>query len=475
MHSGYSGRAVSLLAFLPLMLNGQRTQENIVPLTNWPTPLFWQPSPAEREVAGKDLQQLRLLPRSEPAHIGPALIFVAITPCRLVDTRGIAGGFNAPSPWSGPSIPGGGTINLPVLLGNPSLSGYYGCHIPPGVQAYSFNLTVVPKAGGPVNYVSVWPYGLPQPIVSTLNDSQGMIVANAAIVPAGGFFNDGSGGGGISVFNAGPATTDVIIDINGYFASQTDTQHNTSFGAGAGSPLAGSLNTAIGENALFNIGIMGSNNIALGYSAAYNVSGSNNIEIGSQGSASDSGTIRIGTTGTVLPNGTLVAQTSFFAAGVRGVTTGNNNAVPVVIDSNGQLGTVNSSRRFKEDIEDMGDASSGLLRLRPVTFRYRQPFADGSRPIEYGLIAEEVEEVYPDLVAHSADGQIETVKYQVLDSMLLNEAQKQATQIRRQGEQIRQLTEQNRQLRQQAEQIRALEDRFTALEALRPAAPEPVR
>jgi len=121
----------------------------------------------------------------------------------------------------------------------------------------------------------------------------------------------------------------------------------------------------------------------------------------------------------------------------------------VVIDSSGQLGTVNSSRRFKEDIHDMGEASSGLLRLRPVTFRYRQPFADGSKPVEYGLIAEEVAEVYPDLVAHSADGQIETVKYQVLDSMLLNELQKEHAQAR-----------------QQADEIRLLRTRLAALEQL---------
>jgi hypothetical protein len=102
-----------------------------------------------------------------------------------------------------------------------------------------------------------------------------------------------------------------------------------------------------------------------------------------------------------------------------------------MIDSNGQLGTVSSSRRFKEDIQDMGDASRDLMRLRPVTFRYKQPFADGSTPIQYGLIAEEVADVYPDLVAHSADGQIETVKYQVLDSMLLNEVQRQEANISR--------------------------------------------
>jgi hypothetical protein len=102
-----------------------------------------------------------------------------------------------------------------------------------------------------------------------------------------------------------------------------------------------------------------------------------------------------------------------------------------MIDSFGQLGTTSSSRRFKEDIADMGAASYDLMRLRPVTYRYKQPFADGSKPIQYGLIAEEVAEVYPDLVAHSADGQIETVKYQVLDSMLLNEVQRQQVEIRR--------------------------------------------
>jgi hypothetical protein len=133
----------------------------------------------------------------------------------------------------------------------------------------------------------------------------------------------------------------------------------------------------------------------------------------------------------------LTNRTSFFAAGIRGVTTGNNDAIPVVIDSNGQLGTVSSSRRFKEDINDMDTVSSGLMRLRPVTFRYRKPFADGSKPIQYGLIAEEVADVYPDLVAHSADGQIETVKYQVLDSMLLNELQKEHKQVQEQAETIR--------------------------------------
>jgi len=104
-------------------------------------------------------------------------------------------------------------------------------------------------------------------------------------------------------------------------------------------------------------------------------------------------------------------------------------AVTVLIDSTGKLGTMLSSRRFKEDIHDMGEASSGLLRLRPVTFRYKEASADGVRPVQYGLIAEEVAEVHPDLVVYSRTGEVETVQYHKLAPMLLNELQKQHRRI----------------------------------------------
>ena len=198
---------------------------------------------------------------------------------------------------------------------------------------------------------------------------------------------------------------------------------NTAIGLGAlYSNTTGSENTAIGSNTL-TYNTTGHNNIAIGFGAGVSVfkGNSGNIHIGSFGVATDSGTIRIGDSN---------SQTKFFAAGIRGVSTANNDAIPILIDSTGQLGTVSSSRRFKEDIADMGPASHDLMRLRPVTFRYKEPFSDGSKPIQYGLIAEEVAEVYPDLVAHSADGKIETVKYQVLDSMLLNEVQQQRAEIR---------------------------------------------
>jgi polyhydroxyalkanoate synthesis regulator phasin len=132
-------------------------------------------------------------------------------------------------------------------------------------------------------------------------------------------------------------------------------------------------------------------------------------------------------------------QTSFFVAGVSGVATGLASPVAVMIDASGQLGTMSSSRRFKEDIQDMGDASNALMRLRPVTFRYKQPYADGAKPIDYGLIAEEVADVYPDLVAYSPSGEVQTVQYQKVNAMLLNEVQKQHQQIQAQNEQIKEL------------------------------------
>jgi hypothetical protein len=144
-----------------------------------------------------------------------ALTFVAVTPCRLVDTRGAAAGFNGIQPFSGPSILAGGTLTIPVQSATEAGTNTTPapCGVIPSIaKAYSLNLTVIPHAGGAVGYISLWPSGSPQPVVSTLNDSQGVVVANAAIVPAG------TPSGGISVFNAGPATTDVIIDVNGYFA-----------------------------------------------------------------------------------------------------------------------------------------------------------------------------------------------------------------------------------------------------------------
>ena len=265
--------------------------------------------------------------------------------------------------------------------------------------------------------------------------------------------------------STGPSNTS--IGFQSMLTNSTGS-NNTAIGQSSfWSNSTGSNNTAIGVLSLAgasNSGAtVGNNNIGVGYQGGQNAANnSGNIEIGSMGTTSDSQVIRIGGNAGV---GDSVVQTSFFAAGIRGVTTGQNNALPVVIDSNGQLGTVSSSARFKEDIHDMGLASAGLMKLRPVTFRYKKAFDDGSKPIQYGLIAEEVEKVYPDLVARSANGQIESVKYQVLDSMLLNEVQRQEHKIQDQNAVIEDQQRQIELLKKRLDGFAVLESRIAALES----------
>jgi hypothetical protein len=195
---------------------------------------------------------------------------------------------------------------------------------------------------------------------------------------------------------------------------------NTASGAVAlENNTTGSFNTAVGFEALRN-NTTGNTNIAIGSVAGLNLTtGDLNIDIGDYGVAGESHTTRIGLAG---------AGARTFIAGISGVTTALA-AVPVLIDNAGQLGTVSSSRRYKFDIAAMGVATESLMRLRPVTFRY---LAHGEHaPLQYGLIAEEVAEVYPDLVARNKDGEVETVMYQFLAPMLLNEVQKQQKTIDR--------------------------------------------
>ncbi len=114
----------------------------------------------------------------------------------------------------------------------------------------------------------------------------------------------------------------------------------------------------------------------------------------------------------------------------------------MLIDSQGQLGTASSSRRFKDDIAEMNAASDALMKLRPVTFHYTADRNPSGRRLQYGLIAEDVAEVYPGLVARSADGQVETVMYQFLPPMLLNEYQKQQRTIEALADHIAKLEQQ---------------------------------
>ncbi len=183
----------------------------------------------------------------------------------------------------------------------------------------------------------------------------------------------------------------------------------------------GDRNTGVGTRALFSAK-GGKRNVALGYAAGHDITtGGDNIILGggNRGQAGDQGVIRIGE-----PR----YQFRAYIAGVHGVQPAQGGAVPVMIDANGQLGTLNSSRRFKQDITPMGDdVSARLLTLRPVTYRYSQAHDDGSQPLEYGLIAEEVAQVFPELVVYEADGQALTVRYHLLASMLVDALQREHT------------------------------------------------
>jgi hypothetical protein len=734
IYSKYSSRAITLLALLPLMLSAQKAQESVVPLKNWTSPLYWHPNQTESATSPKPLGGIDLPSAPTPTF----LTFVAMTPCRLVDTRGLAANFNGIQPFVGPSILAGAMVTFPVqsTLEAMANDAPAPCGVIPAIaQAYSFNLTVIPQGGLAVGYVTLWPAGVAQPYVATLNDSQGLTVDNAAIVPAG-LASLVNPAGSVSLYNSGPAIIDVVIDMNGYFTSPTDLNGNTALGAGAlavdnggtantatgddalqstlGSnntangfqalqTNVGSANTAIGSGALTNnagsqntatgdqalqSNIQGSHNTANGFQALATNTGSENTAIGSGALANNAGnantangfgalhsnsgsgntadgasalatntsgsqntasgslalssntqgigntasgyqamasnlggnsntatgvsalqlntigsfntatgdqallsntasyntadgvgalqtntvggfntatgynaltsntggvyntafgeaalgnntggayniaigysaganqppgnndSIYIGSAGTPIdaPGSIQIGTQSGEASGtitigaaqtggtfIAGIYTGIPNFInlPVCVDSKGILGTVGcnialnpppcinvgclpiggvtrtpSSLRFKDQIADMGDSSDKLLQLRPVTFLYKPEYDDGSHALQYGLIAEEVAKLYPEMVGYDKDGQPSSVNYQSLAPMLLNELQKQAGQNRRQTEHIEQQAEQNG---RQAEQIRSLEDRLSALEAGLTkglAAPDPLR
>jgi Chaperone of endosialidase len=176
--------------------------------------------------------------------------------------------------------------------------------------------------------------------------------------------------------------------------------------------------------------------VAVGYEAGFNLTtGSNNIDIGSQGAAAESGVIRIGTI-----TGTTSTQKATYIAGIYNVTTGG---LAVVIDSKGQLGTTSSSARFKTAIMPLGSESAKLQELRPVSFHYK---ADPRGERRYGLIAEEVAQVYPELVVRNEQGRIDGVRYDELAPLLLNEVQKQSAEIRELKERLKSVDEMQLQL-----------------------------
>jgi hypothetical protein len=206
----------------------------------------------------------------------------------------------------------------------------------------------------------------------------------------------------------------------------------------------GTKNTASGGFALSH-DTTGSSNIGLGLNAGSNiVAGNNNIEIGGAGPSDESNTIRIGTNG---------MQKKTYIAGISGIPVTDNLDV-VVVNTAGQLGILSSSARYKRDIRDMGGASADLMKLRPVSFRYK---SDPSGTLQYGLVAEQVARVYPELVTRGTDGKVQSVRYWEFTAMLLNELQKQATKLAGQQREIEALKQQNASINTMSERLAALE------------------
>jgi hypothetical protein len=207
----------------------------------------------------------------------------------------------------------------------------------------------------------------------------------------------------------------------------TEGEFNTASGAQAlGSNTTGSRNTAIGQNALgFNT--TGNYNIAVGDGAGYAVKGSAqfNIEIGNKGKPNDYRTIRIGDIQ--------------YATYIAGISSARVTGSAVYVTSDGKLGVLASSERYKTDVAPMGSNSAKLQQLRPVTFHLK---TDPQGPLQYGLIAEEVSNVYPDLVIRDSAGGIEGVRYEELTPMLLNEVQRQQNEIASQRAQLSEIQHQ---------------------------------
>jgi hypothetical protein len=250
-------------------------------------------------------------------------------------------------------------------------------------------------------------------------------------------------------------------------ASQLTSIGNNNFFAGSAGKAAnsGSDNTAMGAQALTN-NTSGTGNTAFGFGALQNATGNfnfgygylagsglttgaNNVDIAAAGQSGDNAFIRIGTPG---------IQTATYIAGISGATAASG--VAVYVNSSGQLGTLTSSRRYKQDIQGMDQASDVLYALQPVTFKYK-PGIDPQGIPQFGLVAEDVEKVAPDLVAHDDQGKIYTVRYQAVDAMLLNEFLKEHRTVE---EQTRTVQEQSAEIQNLKQQNESLEKRLNILE-----------
>ena len=203
------------------------------------------------------------------------------------------------------------------------------------------------------------------------------------------------------------------------------------------SNTSGSRNTAVGRGALFN-NTTGADNIALGFGAGVEVTaGNNNIDIGNAGGAGESNIIRIGNS----------QNNAIYVEGIAGQTVGAGGTT-CYVDNDGKLGVFLSACRYKENVQPMDDASAALFGLKPITFRYKHEFDKSGTP-QFGLIAEEVAAVNPDLVVRDAKGEVSTVRYEAINIMLLNEFLKEHQKVEKLEATVAELAAQLREINAQ--------------------------
>jgi endosialidase-like protein len=533
---------IGTLFLAPLTVLAQ-VQSDAVPLKPWPAPLFWQPASAEIQMARDTVTEAAADTR--PAN---SLVFVGMTPCRVADTRNGSGFSGAFGP---PSLVGGAKRTFPIQS-SPN------CSIPAIAQAYSFNITIVPP--GFVDFVTVGPTPVSTPpTFSTLNgyvcafSASACVISNAAIVPAG-------TSGSVDVYAS--QNTNLIIDINGYYAAQTgitlaqgaagtpSVSFNGDPGTGIYSSGAGTLNIAtLGVNR-FSVASNGDVSstgsfISTGSLYSYNATrhffytdagstlkgflgpglnsdlsliskrsgdwlrlGANGANVGfwvNGGADSDNNPQMVLTPnglgiGTLAPLYRLHVEASGFEQtaimakapnfGVRGEAANiglygkTTSGIGVEGDSPngwGVLGTSttgyagyfqgnvyvtgsitqNSDARLKQDVASLGYGLRDLLRLRPVSFNWKDR---PDRGRQLGLIAQEVEPVLPELVTTDKDAeQTKGLNYIGLVPVTIKAIQEQQAQIEDQKKRIADLEEEKL---QQQEQNRKLEERVAAIEAL---------
>jgi len=299
----------------------------------------------------------------------------------------------------------------------------------PGQNTAEGQSALLHLAGGTYNTALGWS-SLGFNVTGTFNTAigAGALLSNTAdqntATGAGALLNNtiGDSNTATGAFALFTSTTGAANTATGYQALLNDNIGDQNVATGYDALLSNTIgtgNTAVGFDALRH-NTTGSDNIALGSLAGDNLTtGNGNIDIGSLGVAGESYTTRIGD-----PN---IKVTKTFIAGISGVNEGGT-PVAVYINGNGRLGTQppSSSRRFKKDIKPMDNASEAILALKPVTFHYK---SDKTNTPQFGLIAEEVGDVDPDLVVRDDNGEIYTVRYDQVNAMLLNEFLKEHREV----------------------------------------------